>query len=100
MTRATIGTILSVMLIFMAGTALGWGALINAVSMAFLAFQIRVFPYQWKRSVIVIKCRVFPTGRIVAGTTICTKLAAMSILRCMTGITISGGAVVLSVDVA
>lgn len=88
MAGTTIGSVLTVMLIFVAGRALSGRTFIHAIPVAFRAVKIRMFPFERETGVVVVERRVAPAAGGMTGTTIRTKLSVMGIPARMTGVTI------------
>jgi hypothetical protein len=84
----------------MAGHTLGRKPRKLPVRMATLASHIDMGAIQGKVTTIVVEGCVFPVGRIVTGTTVCAKTAAMLIILAMTGIAIHRRALVNAVLMA
>ena len=88
MTARTIVPHLSRMDIIVAGGTVRWCALEKIILMAIRASNSAMFAYQSKGCLGMIKGHVFPCGRLVAGTAICSQFSIMAIILFMAGETI------------
>lgn len=69
-------------------------------SMTALALQSNMPPSQREVRFVVVEGRILPTGRAVAGGTVCAEPSVVFIVLLMTGVTIAGGVFVDAVLVA
>ena len=83
-----------------AGITIGRRTFENTIRVTGTACYIAVLPGQWETCIAVVECCPSPTVCGVAGSTICTKLAAMRIISSMAGITIFGCALENTVRMA
>jgi len=76
--------------IFVAGIAVNGSALVNIIGMATCTGGRGVFAGQFEVGHIMVEGGRFPGGGGVAGTTVCTELAIMTIILLMAGIAVGG----------
>ena len=100
MAGSTIGSVFSIMFIFVTCHTLTGRSLIHAIPMALGAFKVGMFSHEWETCIVMIEGCIAPPAGGMTGTTVRTELPIMGILRSMTGITIRGRALVNAVRMA